>query len=104
MIVIGSGRGGATCGYAIARAGLQELFCEHGASHLDQVGGGRNRTALTGHYPEGDLPAPPSPGAWRLALGSGKVLAAPHGLQFDAYRGRLVHICGPVATEIRSSG
>lgn len=54
VIVIGTGIGGATFGYAMARAGQQVLFCERGAAHLDQSGGGG--TALTGHYPEEDLP------------------------------------------------
>ena len=54
VIVIGTGIGGATFGYAMARAGQQVLFCERGAAHLDQAGG--DGTALTGHYPEEDLP------------------------------------------------
>ena len=55
--VIGTGIGGATFGYAMARAGQQVLFCERGDSHMDQDGGGGNSKALTGHYPEQDLPA-----------------------------------------------
>jgi hypothetical protein len=31
----------------------------------------------------------------KLALGRGKVIAAPHGLHFDAYRNRLVHTWRP---------
>lgn len=53
VIVIGTGIGGATFGYAMACAGQQVLFCERGAAHLDQAGG--DGTALTGHYPEEDL-------------------------------------------------
>ena len=33
--------------------------------------------------------------ALKIFLGRGQVLAAPHGLQFDAYRGRLVHTWRP---------
>ena len=55
--VIGTSIGGATFGYAMARAGQQVLFCERGDSHMDQDGGGGNSKALTGHYPEQDLPA-----------------------------------------------
>ena len=54
VVVIGTGIGGATFGHAMARAGQQVLFCERGAAHLDQAGSGGS--ALTGHYPEEDLP------------------------------------------------
>lgn len=45
-IVIGTGMGGATLGYALARAGQRVLFCEKGKSHLT------NPAALTGAYAE----------------------------------------------------
>lgn len=59
VIVIGTDIGEATFGYAMARTGLQVLFCERGASLLDQVGGGG--AALTRHFPEEDLPAAITP-------------------------------------------
>ncbi|MCU0736234.1 MAG: ThiF family adenylyltransferase, partial [Methylotetracoccus sp.] len=33
--------------------------------------------------------------ALKILLGRGKVLAAPHGFQFDAYRNKLVHTWRP---------
>jgi choline dehydrogenase-like flavoprotein len=46
IIVIGTGMGGATLGYALAKAGKRVLFCERGRSHLIAS------QALTGHYAE----------------------------------------------------
>ena len=34
VVVVGTGMGGATLGYALAKAGKQVLFCEKGRSHL----------------------------------------------------------------------
>lgn len=45
-VVIGTGMGGATLGYALARAGLKVVFCEKGRSHLAQA------SALRGDYAE----------------------------------------------------
>lgn len=46
VLVIGTGMGGATLGYALARAGMKVLFCEKGRSHLGRV------EALRGEYAE----------------------------------------------------
>ena len=46
VIVVGTGVGGATFGYAMARAGRRVLFCERGGAHL------AFGDALTGTYPE----------------------------------------------------
>jgi choline dehydrogenase-like flavoprotein len=46
VVVIGTGMGGATLGYALARAGLRILFLEKGRSHLRDTG------ALRGEYAE----------------------------------------------------
>ena len=45
VIIIGTGMGGATFGYALAEKGLQVLFLEKGASHLAH-------DAILGDYPE----------------------------------------------------
>ena len=45
-IIVGTGMGGATLGYALAKAGQRVLFCELGLNHLAGAG------ALTGQYPE----------------------------------------------------
>lgn len=45
-IVIGTGLGGATLGYALAKAGWRVLFCERGLNYL------ANPQALTADYPE----------------------------------------------------
>jgi len=45
-IVVGTGMGGATCGYRLAKSGYRVLFCEQGASLLD------NPKALRGDYAE----------------------------------------------------
>lgn len=45
-IVVGTGMGGATLGYALAKAGKRVLFCERGKSHLD------GKHALRGDYAE----------------------------------------------------
>lgn len=54
VIVVGTGVGGATLGYALARAGRKVLFCEQGASYLDS-------TALRGQYGELFFPEPAAP-------------------------------------------
>lgn len=46
VVVIGTGMGGATIGYALAKAGKSVLFCEKGKSHLN------NNRALRGDYAE----------------------------------------------------
>lgn len=52
IIVVGTGMGGATLGYALAKAGKRVLFCERGRSHLN------NPQALMGHYAELFFPQP----------------------------------------------
>lgn len=47
VVVIGTGMGGATLGYALAKAGKKVLFCERGHSSLLEG-------ALRGHYAEDD--------------------------------------------------
>lgn len=54
-IVIGTGMGGATLGYALARAGWRVLFCEKGKSHLDGA------QTLRGDYAESFFPRPKAP-------------------------------------------
>jgi choline dehydrogenase-like flavoprotein len=51
VIVIGTGMGGATLGYALAKAGKRVLFCEKGKSHL-------NGNSLKGYYAENFLTRP----------------------------------------------
>lgn len=46
VIVIGTGMGGATLGYALAKSGLKVLFCEQG-KEMDA-----NQDILKGVYPE----------------------------------------------------
>jgi len=57
VIIVGTGVGGATLGYALARAGKRVLFCEKGRSHLGGDG------AITGSYAEQhfDRPSVPRP-------------------------------------------
>jgi choline dehydrogenase-like flavoprotein len=55
VIVIGTGVGGATLGYALAEAGKSVLFCEQGRSHLHAD------VALLGSYPESVFPKPSVP-------------------------------------------
>ncbi|MGA8146829.1 MAG: GMC family oxidoreductase [Gallionellaceae bacterium] len=50
IIVIGTGIGGATLGYSLARAGQRVLFCEKGKSHLNGV------QSLRGAYAENFFP------------------------------------------------
>ena len=52
VIVVGAGMGGATLGYALARAGKRVLFCEQGRSYLSDP------QALTGDYAETFFPRP----------------------------------------------
>lgn len=47
-VVIGTGMGGATLGYALAKAGKKVLFCERGRSSL------REEDAVRGHFAEDD--------------------------------------------------
>lgn len=49
VIVIGTGVGGGTFGYAMAKKGRRVLFCERGSAHL-------GNSALTGAYPEESIP------------------------------------------------
>ncbi|MBN1932684.1 MAG: GMC family oxidoreductase [Desulfobacterales bacterium] len=46
VIIVGTGMGGATLGYALAKAGKSVLFCEKGRSHLSDM------RALCGDYAE----------------------------------------------------
>jgi choline dehydrogenase-like flavoprotein len=55
VLVIGTGMGGATLGYALARAGRKVLFCERGRSHLSD---GR---ALRGDFAETFFERPEAP-------------------------------------------
>ena len=55
VIVIGTGMGGATLGYALAKAGKSVLFCEKGRSHLS------NNLALRGNFAENFFPRPEVP-------------------------------------------
>src|SRR5262245_41215809 len=57
VIVVGTGMGGATIGYALARAGKRVLFCEKGRSHLD------NPNALRGDFAESYFERPAAPGS-----------------------------------------
>ncbi len=56
VIVVGTGMGGATIGYALAKAGKRVLFCERGKSRA-------RPSALTGRYAEDffDRPTAPQP-------------------------------------------
>jgi choline dehydrogenase-like flavoprotein len=56
VLVVGTGMGGATLGYALARAGRSVLFCEKGRSHL------ADGPALRGDFAEGFFPHPAHPG------------------------------------------
>ncbi len=55
-IIIGTGMGGATLGYALAQAGWRVLFCEKGQSTL------QDGNALRGGYAEAHFPRPAPPG------------------------------------------
>ena len=46
VVIIGTGMGGATIGYELARAGLEVLFCEQGGDYLTSP------AALKGEFPE----------------------------------------------------
>ncbi len=61
VIVIGTGMGGATIGYALARAGIRVLFCERGRVP-------REPEALRGQYPEACFSPPSAPGPEHQAL------------------------------------
>jgi choline dehydrogenase-like flavoprotein len=51
-VIVGTGMGGATIGYALARAGWRVLFCEKGRSALG------NSSALRGAYAEASFSSP----------------------------------------------
>lgn len=51
-LIVGTGMGGATVGYALASAGKSVLFCERGASHLTDP------AALRGDFAEASFPRP----------------------------------------------
>lgn len=55
VLVVGTGMGGATLGYALARADMKVLFCEKGRSHLARP------DALSGEYAETFFPAGGAP-------------------------------------------
>jgi choline dehydrogenase-like flavoprotein len=55
VIVVGTGIGGATLGYALAKAGKRVLFCEKGRSHLGSA------DAITGAYAEQHFDSPSVP-------------------------------------------
>src|SRR5512139_2316110 len=55
VIIVGTGIGGATAGYALAKAGKRVLFCERGLSYLD------DNPAITGKYVEDHFPTPDYP-------------------------------------------
>jgi choline dehydrogenase-like flavoprotein len=48
VVIVGTGMGGATLGYALAKAGLSVLFCERGRSYP----GSGAKNSLCGDYPE----------------------------------------------------
>ncbi|MDP1720345.1 MAG: GMC family oxidoreductase [Candidatus Nanopelagicaceae bacterium] len=54
-IIVGTGMGGATLGYALARAGWRVLFCEKGKSHLGDA------QSLRGDYAENFFSRPKAP-------------------------------------------
>jgi choline dehydrogenase-like flavoprotein len=56
-VVVGAGMGGATVGFALARAGQRVLFVEKGASHLDKPAASRGSYAEAGFA----KPAAPQP-------------------------------------------
>lgn len=55
VIVVGTGIGGATIGYALAKAGKKVLFCEKGRSHINSTPG------LKGDYAESFFEQPAAP-------------------------------------------
>ena len=61
VIVVGTGMGGATIGYALAKAGKSVLFCEKGKS-------ARSSSSLKGGYAEGYLGVSPSMDASQHAI------------------------------------
>ena len=61
-IIIGTGMGGATLGYALARAGQRVLFCEKGKSQIN------NPSAQRGSYAETQFPQPDAPGPQHRAI------------------------------------
>ena len=63
VIVIGTGVGGATAGYTLARAGMKVLFCERGHWHHGEP------SKFHGNYPELLAPdAQPDSASWRQAM------------------------------------
>lgn len=61
VIVVGTGVGGATLGYALARAGRKVLFCEQGGSYLDA-------SSLRGQYGELYFPKSSAPQSRHVQL------------------------------------
>ena len=57
-IIVGTGMGGATLGYALARAGRRVLFCEKGRSLL------ADGDSLRGNFAETFFDRPEAPAAW----------------------------------------
>jgi choline dehydrogenase-like flavoprotein len=68
VVVIGTGMGGATLGYALAKAGRKILFCERGRSHLG------DGPALRGDFAETffDRPEAPQPKHADVLLRAGR--------------------------------
>lgn len=62
VIIVGTGIGGATLGYALAKAGKKVLFCEKGRSYLGDT------EALTGCYAEQAFARPSVPQPKHQAL------------------------------------
>jgi choline dehydrogenase-like flavoprotein len=62
VLVVGTGMGGATLGYALARAGKRVLFCEKGRSHL------ADDKALRGNFAEAYLEHPEREDAAQAAV------------------------------------
>ncbi|MBX9790278.1 MAG: GMC family oxidoreductase [Pirellulales bacterium] len=73
VLVVGTGMGGGTLGYALARAGKRVLFVERGQSYLDPVG-----EPLRGITPEevANLPGLPADEHRRLLLRAGRAFDA----------------------------
>lgn len=63
VIVVGTGVGGATLGYALAKSGKRVLFCEKGRSHLEA-----DSAALRGAFAETLFPRPEAPSPAHRAI------------------------------------
>ena len=68
VIIVGTGMGGATLGYTLAKAGKSVLFCEKGRSHL------KDKSALCGDYAETffEKPEVPRPKHCEILARSGR--------------------------------